>query len=294
MDKELKTLESVFEQTVFDPRTLIGALVYADVFLVIAFLVARVIRGATRRAIEKGRSGSFDYTPVSFLGQLAQIGVYVVAFGFYAHLIPQLRSLGTALLAGVSIASVVVGFAAQSTLGNILAGVLILIYRPFRAGDRIKVALPDGPDSGVVEDVTLGYTILKTFDNRRIVVPNSILTTQPSVNLSMLDPMLIIEVPFTIGYSSDIEKAREILAGLADKHPKVRSVENCPVTEHGSFGVKLLLRVWCANSVDGRDFLFDIMEQAKNAFDANGIEIPYPYTNVVFTNALPAEGRARS
>jgi len=102
----------------------------------------------------------------------------------YAHLIPVLRSLGTALLTGASIASVVIGLAAQSTLGNLVAGVAITLYRPFRLGDRLQVSAPTGTEVGNVEMLSLGYTTLRTDDGRFVVLPNSIAASQVIIKLS--------------------------------------------------------------------------------------------------------------
>ena len=102
-------------------------------------------------------------------------------------MIPALRALGTGLLTGASVASVIVGLAAQSTLGNLIAGFALLLYRPFQLQDVVQVTAPGGPETGVVEDLTLGYTILRTPDNRRIVVPNNTMASGVMVNLTAAD-----------------------------------------------------------------------------------------------------------
>jgi small-conductance mechanosensitive channel len=108
---------------------------------------------------------------LSFLGQFAEALVYVVALVLYADLVPGLHRLGTALLTGVSVASVVVGLAAQSTLGNLIARIAILLYRPVRIGDHVQVSAPPGP-VGLVESLSLGYTVIRTANGRRVVMPN--------------------------------------------------------------------------------------------------------------------------
>ena len=95
---------------------------------------------------------------------------------------PVLRALGTAMLAGASVASIVLGLAAQNTLGNLIAGVALLLYRPFRVGDRLLMTLPGGVVPAVVEALTLGYTFLQTDDHRRVVVPNSLMAGQVTVH----------------------------------------------------------------------------------------------------------------
>src|SRR3569833_2983140 len=163
------------------PDTLLGALVYLVIFLGVALLLARVLRTIVHAAMT--RKGHIDRTTISFMQQFGTALIWVIMIILYAHLIPVLRSMGTALLAGASIASVVIGLAAQSTLGNLVAGVSITIYRPFRLGDTIQVAAPTGPEIGVVELISLGYTTLRTADGRIVVVPNALAASQVSINL---------------------------------------------------------------------------------------------------------------
>src|SRR5262249_46599617 len=204
---------------------------------------------------------------------MGQIGIYLLALVFYAHLIPALRALGTALLASVSVASVVLGLAAQSTLGNLIAGIALLLYRPFQVGDRVQVTAPTGLETGVVESLTLGYTVLRAADNRRIVVPNSAMASQVTVNLTSTDPRVLARVPLSIGYEADLGKARQVLLELAHAHPRVLQVVDCPVTQLSPMGVTLSLRAWCVAPDTAQQVTFDLYEQANQRFDQEGIQL---------------------
>ena len=125
------------------PGSLIGALVYFVLFVIFAYVLSRLLRTAVHASMT--RAGHLDRTTISFLQQILTALIWVIMLILYAHLIPVLRSLGTALLAGASVASVVIGLAAQSTLGNLVAGVSITIYRPFRLGERCKSRHPREP-----------------------------------------------------------------------------------------------------------------------------------------------------
>jgi small conductance mechanosensitive channel len=164
------------------PDTLVGALVYFALFVVVSLILSRVVRSAVHAAMS--RKGHIDRTTVSFLQQIVTALIWVVMLILYAHLIPVLRSMGTALLAGASVASVVIGLAAQSTLGNLVAGVSITLYRPFRLGDTLQVAAPTGTEIGVVELISLGYTTLRTVDNRVVVLPNSLVASQATIRVN--------------------------------------------------------------------------------------------------------------
>ena len=168
--------------------------------------------------------------------------VYVFAFLSYAHLIPALQSMGHAWLASVGVVSVVFGLAAQNTLGNLIAGISLLLYRPFSLGDHMQVTAPTGVETGVVESLNLGYTVLCTPDNRRIVIPNNAMASQTCVNLSIVDQRMLCVVPFNFGYDADIEKARAILLDLAHQLSKDPTLPECPgVTAFGGGGVTLYI-----------------------------------------------------
>src|SRR5215472_9854536 len=168
------------------PDTLLGAVIYLLLFVLAAQLLARALRIAVAEACK--REAHLDRTTMTFLQQMGIVAIWVVMLILYAHLIPVLRSLGTALLTGASIASVVIGLAAQSTLGNVVAGVAITLYRPFRLGDRLQVTAPTGTEVGNVDSLSLGYTTLRTDDGRLVVLPNSVAASQVIINLSASQP----------------------------------------------------------------------------------------------------------
>ncbi len=154
-----------------DPTTLHGALVYGIIFLGLALFVARLVRISLKRS----RRFFPDTTEAIFVSQLLQVIVYVVALILYAHLIPALRSLGTALLTGASVVSLIVGLASQTSIGNLIAGFSIFLFRRFNIGDRLQINTPRGMVTGTVEAMTLGYTTLRTAENEEIMVPNNMM-----------------------------------------------------------------------------------------------------------------------
>jgi small conductance mechanosensitive channel len=260
------------------PSTLTGALVYAGIVVMIGGLGTLLIRAAARAALRRDR---VDPTAILFLRPLAQSFLWIILLVSYAHLVPSLRAVGTALLAGASIVSIVLGLAAQNTLGNLIAGIALLAYRPFRVGDRIQVMSPTGVETGIVESVNLGYTVVQTIDNRRIVLPNGQASSQTTVNLSSVDARIMGAVPVGIAYGADIDRARKILIDIASAHPDVMETIGCPVIQLGASSVTLSIRAWCRDALAVHRFEWDIYEQAKRRFEQAGIEIPYPYQNVI-------------
>jgi len=124
-----------------------------------------------------------DKTAILFYSRILQVGSAIILVIIYFHLIPILRPIGTALLTSAGILSLIVSLAAQKTLGNIIAGITLLFYRPFQVGDRIQVSAPTGMKSGTVEMIDLGYTILVNEDLHKIIIPNSILYESVIINL---------------------------------------------------------------------------------------------------------------
>jgi len=169
---------------ILNPATGLGALVCGVVFSLIAGIVAALLKRALSDILKHDQHRRIDRTYAIFLVQLLQIGIYVCFLILYMHIVPALHSLATALLAGVSVISVVFGLAAQNTLGNLVAGIAVILYRPFGVGDTIQVIAPRGSETGVVESISLGYTVLITSDNRRVMVPNSAAMNQTTVNLT--------------------------------------------------------------------------------------------------------------
>ena len=170
----MAVLKRILSGEFINPATLLGAIFYALLFIVLAWLGARSLR----LALTSLEDGLLDRTTARFLRRICLTLIWVLALILYAHLIPELRSLGTALLTGASVASIVIGMAAQSTLGNLVAGVSLLLYRPFRIGDSVRLTVPAGVKMGTIEDLNLGYTVIKTEEKNQIVVPNRVMKSQ--------------------------------------------------------------------------------------------------------------------
>ncbi|MCA0394481.1 MAG: mechanosensitive ion channel family protein [Proteobacteria bacterium] len=164
----------------FDPTAVLGIVFWAVVVFAFASLATWLIRRTTRR-IERGLS---DVTMLRFVSGFLQCLAYLVGFVLYAHLVPQLRALGTALLAGASVMSVVVGLAAQDTLGNLIAGFSLVLSRTVQVGDGIRLYCPVGTIDARVRDISLAFTTLVDADGHEVVVPNSVMMSSAIVRLS--------------------------------------------------------------------------------------------------------------
>ena len=279
-----------------DPTYLWGAVGLGIVFIAIGMMLSWIVRRTLKTVIDHDPNERIDRMTVSFIQHLGTFIMWIVLALIFSHVVPSLNKVTTSLLAGVSIVSVVVGFAAQSTLGNLVSGISLVIYKPFRRGDRLQLTTPTGVETGIVEDLSLGYTVLRTFDNRRIVLSNGTIANQIMINLSSVDPRAMLSPTISIGYDSDIERARAVVMELAQGHDDVVEVVGCPVVNLGGSSVDLSLRAWCADSSTAKAVEYDLLEQIKKRFDEVGIEIPYAYQNVIVSGAISprAEGESAS
>ena len=254
------------------PDSLVGAVVYLLIAVLIAQLLSRALRIGVRGVL--ARESHLDRTTVIFLQQFGIAVIWVLMLILYAHMIPVLRSLGTALLTGASIASVVIGLAAQSTLGNLVAGVAITLYRPFRLGDRLQVAAPTGTEIGNVETLSLGYTTLRTDDGRFVVLPNSIAASQVTINLSASQahtpaPLAIV---IRVGRETDTEAARQAALRAGRDVAGDSRVVGCFVTRMDAAGTALELRVGSPPAAERDALRSKLLEQLAQRFAASGLE----------------------
>ena len=158
----------------FDPANPLGAVTYGVVFLFLAVFAGRVVKILARH----GENHLSDLTALRFTTQLLRMLIYLIAFIIYSRMIPALKELGTTLLTGVSVAGVVIGIAAQSTLSNLVAGFSLVMYRPFHVGDEVQLTTPKGLTTGTVKSLSLGYTLLHdNKDDQEIIVPNSVMSS---------------------------------------------------------------------------------------------------------------------
>lgn len=169
-----------------DPEQLVRALLIGGILFVLGLGLSWLVRRLLVAALRHDRSDRIDQITLSFLSHLAILALWLMLITLYAHLVPALHRLGTALLAGVSLISVIIGFAAQATLGNLVAGISLILYKPFRRGDRLQVLAPNKGqfEVGVVEDISLGYTLLRTDDGRQIIVANGALAQQTMIRVA--------------------------------------------------------------------------------------------------------------
>jgi small conductance mechanosensitive channel len=212
---------------------------------------------------------------VRFLGNMLYTLMLIVVV---LAAISQLGVQTASLIAVLGAAGLAVGLALQGSLANFAAGVLIMIFRPYRIGDYIE----GGGTAGTIEEVQIFTTVLKTPDNRRVIVPNGQMMNGTITNYSA-NPTRRVDLTACVSYSDDIEHVRRVLTELATSDPRVLEdpAPNIRMMRHGDSSIEWVVRPW-VNAADYWPVYFDLTEQIKQRFDAEGISIPFPQRDVHF------------
>ena len=259
-------MDNVADQLTFFVTTYGIKVIGAIIILILGRIAAGIGRNVVRKVLEKSKT---DPAVVSFVGSMIYFLILIFA------VLAALAKFGIQTASFVAIlgaAGFAVGFALQGSLANFAAGVLILVLRPFKVGDYI-----DGAGvGGTVKDIQLFTTVLATPDNIKIMVPNGKLFGDTIKNFSGFDTRRI-DFVIGIGYTSDIQKAYDVLMSLIKEDTRILSdpPTNIAVSELADSSVNFVVRPWVKRS-DYWGVKFDLTRKIKEAFDENGIEIPFP------------------
>ena len=256
---------------IYELLTVYGLKVVAAIVIFIAGRwVAKGVANLIKRLMTKSKT---DETLVKFVGSLAYIGL--LAFVIIAAL-NQLGIQTTSFIAVIGAAGLAIGLALQGSLGNFAAGVLMIIFKPFKVGDFIEGA----GVAGVVEEIQIFTTQLRTADNKTIIVPNAKMTGDNITNYTVKGTRRV-DFTFGIGYDDDLDKARGIIREIIDQDERVLKDQEpvIVVSELADSSVNFTVRAWTAAD-DYWSFYFDTTEKVKKQFDAQGVSIPFPQRDV--------------
>lgn len=242
------------------------------IFLLIGIQLIKLVRRIARRTLEKNNA---DVGVVQFLDSFIKVVLYVVLFFMVAS---EFGLDATSVVALLGSAGVAIGLALQGSLSNFAGGVLILLLKPFRVDDYIKV--DNEGHEGTVKEIQLFYTKLATPDNHVVIIPNGSLANTNIMNISMLGERKM-DIPVSISYDADICRAKEVLLNILENDAAVLKEKDYRVfvQELAESGVILNVRCWAAND-EYWECKWRITEQIKYALDDAGISIPYPQMDV--------------
>jgi small conductance mechanosensitive channel len=245
---------------------IIGALA----ILIIGRIFVGILTGIVRRLMKKA---NVDATLTKFVVSLARILLMIFV------ILAALSTLGvetTSFIAILGAAGLAVGFALQGSLSNFASGVMLIIFRPFKAGDFVEA----GGTVGVIEAIQIFNTTLKTPDNKMVIVPNSNITGGNITNYSAKEERRV-DMVFGIGYDDDLKKAKQILERLISEDSRILKdpAPTVAVSELADSSVNFVVRPW-VKTADYWAVYWDFTEKVKLTFDAEGISIPYPQQDV--------------
>jgi len=250
---------------------------FAIIILAAGFVIAARVGSVVRGLV--ARHPQLDVTLFSFLGSLARWSIVAVTI---IVVLGQFGVKTTSLIALVGAAGLAVGLALQGTLSNLAAGVMLLVFRPFKVGDFVTV----GGHSGSVDEVSLFTTRLISPDNILTIVPNGEIWASSVTNFSAFEARRL-DLTFGVSYGSDLKAAEQVLRDVIAEDERIRSEPAAPfvaVTNLGDSSVDFTIRVWCASS-DYWALRFHMLRTVKETLDARGVEIPFPTQTVVHRNA---------
>jgi small conductance mechanosensitive channel len=282
-------------EKLLDPGTRLGALSLLVVILVLAGVACSI----TTRLMKRPRwvigklEQKVDETVMHYALRFKNLIIFILAGVFYSTLVPGLRALLSTMMAGAGITALVIGFAAKSTLANLISGLSLAVYRPFRIGDMVEV---EG-EYGTVEDITLRHTVVRTWEHKRLIIPNEKLDSMSLINYSIVDPRILCRIEMGVSYDTDIDLARRLIIEEAMKCPYRDEKADDPwvrVISHGDFSIGLRLYVWVPNVENAWLSRFTLLENIKKRFDKEGVEIPFPYRTLVYKKNLPPPRREGS
>ena len=239
---------------------------FALAIFIVGRWVIKVVVNLLKKVLQKSK---MDVILVNFVSSIVKS--LLLLFVIIAAL-DQLGVNTTSLIAVLGAAGLAVGLALQGSLQNFAAGVMLIIFRPFKTGDFVEA----GGTMGIIESISIFTTIMRTGDNREVIVPNGAIFSGTITNYSARATRRI-DMVFGIGYGDDIKKAKEIMEQVISADDRVLK-EPAPliaVAELGASSVDFNVRPW-VNTGDYWAVKFDLTEKIKLAFDENSISIPYP------------------
>lgn len=273
----------------FDPEAYKN-LIFSFLILGCAYILVRIIRKLLTRLFRSATiKMRIDPTNFLYFKNLVAIIIYSMAITILIYQIPSLKSIALTLFASAGIFAAIIGFASQKAFSNIISGLFIVIFKPFRVADIIEV----NDNLGEIENITLRHTVIKSFENKRIIIPNAIMNEETVINYTIDDSLLCIFYEIGISYNSNLNRALEILREEALKHPKVVDIRTEEEIQHGNQDMDTRLVRFEDSAMVLRAYLWtddptmfwkishDLNQTLKNRYDQENIEIPYPHRTLI-------------
>lgn len=261
------------------------------VAIVTALVLKKIVQFLFQRSEKQHELRGRGY---SLIKHSLYVLIYCAATIVVIYNIPPLRQIALSLLASAGILAIILGFAAQHAFSNIVSGIFIILFKPFKVGDIIEMS---EHLMGVVEDITLRHTVIRNFEHRRIVVPNAEMSREVIVNSDIRDARIRKHYNINLAYSANVALAMAIIVEEAIRHPLCidnRSPEEiaaeAPIVEIkliglNNYSLNLRAWIWAKNAENAFDLACDLNLIIKKRFDEAGIPLALPH--YIISNHLP-------
>ncbi len=268
--------------------------VTSKILLILLFgiILNRFFKLFLQRSIDKIENTS-NKTRIKFIGNAIDFLSYTIVFIGAIYTIPSLKALAVGLFAGASIFAAFLGFASQKAFSDIISGLFIIIFKPFRVDDILKIK----DEIGTVEDITLRHTVMRGLENKRLIYPNSWITSEPLINWTLVDPRVNKFMYVSISYDSDIATAEKIIKEEAIKHPSlidVRTEEQkangepivkVDVLSFDNFVINFRVPLWAEDLPNAMGMMFDVQRAIQERFKTEeGVELAKPSQKLYIKN----------
>jgi len=274
----------------FNLNSIWGILGYVTLVVFVTWVLSRVIRVIIVQIIKRRKTDRYGRTSILFLRNSVKFFLGLFGIVYIIMTVPAFRSKATLIFSGAGILAAIIGFAAQAALSNLIAGAFIVIFRPFRVGDYIRL---DDTRMGIVEDITLRHTVINNFENKRLIIPNSVISTDSVLNHTIEDSHVLSFNNFKLGIKANIDLARQIIQEEAIKLPTVidfRTPEqvmadiqqvDVRVIDIHQDHIHMRAYVWLNEPFQEFKTKCALKEAVHKRFLAEGVQLPIPIYKIV-------------
>ncbi|MDD4609853.1 MAG: mechanosensitive ion channel family protein [Bacteroidaceae bacterium] len=290
--------ESFLKETTFLGISIKTPLLFL-IKLIVIYLFVRIstagVKYLFKRFMEKSKNSYLDATNVGFIQRFVIYILYIIGLTSFLAMVPGMEQISTSVLASAGIMAMAIGLASQEALSNLIGGLFIIFSRPFRVGDFIQV---EGGVTGTVAEITLRHTMIRSLENRMVLIPNSKINSSTITNSTIIETKTCSYIEIGVSYTTNLDKAIDVMREEIMKHPLLldnRTAEertnNVPqviirVIKLGDSSITLKAWAWADSSSNAFIMKCDLFKSIKERFDKENIEIPYPYFNHLVKNKL--------
>lgn len=263
---------------------------YIGVLAVFTIVFATSTNLWFKKRVRNKIANNEDPTSYKFLRYVVVFAIYFTGLVLSLLAFPSLRGVAQTALGGAGILALILGVASQEALANVVGGVFIISFKPFKIGDIVKIS---DTMVGTVTDITLRHTIIRNFENKMIVIPNSIINKEKLINYNLNELKCCEFIEMGISYDSDVKLAKKIMREVCEKHPLIydnrslaekmdeKPIVKTALTRIDESTLNIRAWAWSKTFIDSFQLRCDVNESIKERFDAEGIDLAYPYLNII-------------